>query len=254
MDHQLRREIRRLRRTNAIAIGLLVVVSVSAFVQARPGAGRAKFDEIDVERINVREPDGRLRLTLSNHARLPEVVVGGKSYPLRGGTGVKSAGLIFFNDDGNEDGGLVWAGSRNSKGYQASAALTFDQFDQDETISLEYGDENQRRQAGLAVMDRPDEPIQIFAESAMAIRAMPDGPAKQERARKLQEAAIARGAMPAQRLFVGKRPDKSSTVLLADRKGHARLRLLVDSLGSARIEFLDDSGHVTRSLTGSDAR
>src|SRR5215475_2713608 len=144
MEEQLRREIKRLRRTNAVAIGLLVVVSASAFVQAR---ARTKFDEIDVERINVREPDGRLRLTLSNHARLPEVVVGGKSYPLRGGTGVKSAGLIFFNDEGNEDGGLVWAGSRNSKGYQASAALTFDQFDQDETISLEYGDENQRRQA-----------------------------------------------------------------------------------------------------------
>ena len=253
MDDQLQREIRRLRRTNAVAVGLLVIVSVRAFVQARPGT-RTKFDEIDVERINVREADGRLRLTISNHARLPEVVVGGKSYPLRGGTGVKSAGLIFFNDEGNEDGGLVWAGSRNGKGYQASANLTFDQFDQDETISLGYGDENRHRQAGLDVLDRPEEPIQIFAESAMAIRAMPDGPAKQDRARRLQEAAIARGAMPAQRLFVGKRPDKSSTVMLADRMGRARLRLTVDSLGVARIEFLDDSGHVTRSLTGSDTR
>src|SRR5436190_14672658 len=160
MDEQLRREIQRLRRTNAVAIGLLVIVTVSAFVQARPAA-RTKFDEIDVQRINVREPDGRLRLTISNHARLPQVVVGGKSYPLRGGTGVKSAGLIFFNDEGNENGGLAWAGARSGAGYQASAALTFDQFDQDETISLEYGDENRRRQAGLAVIDRPEEPIQI---------------------------------------------------------------------------------------------
>jgi hypothetical protein len=134
MDGQLQREIRRLRRTNAVAVALLVIVTVSAFVQARPT--RTKFDEIDVERINVREADGRLRLTLSNHARLPDVVVGGKSYPLRGGTGVKSAGLIFFNDEGNEDGGLVWAGSKTAKGYQASAALTFDQYDQDETVTL----------------------------------------------------------------------------------------------------------------------
>jgi hypothetical protein len=252
MDDQLQHEIRRLRRTNAVAVALLVIVTVSAFVRAR--SVPTKFDEIDVGRINVREPDGRLRLTISNHTRLPEVVVGGKSYPLRGGTGVKSAGLIFFNDEGNEDGGLVWAGSKNATGYQASAALTFDQFDQDETVSIEYGDENRRRSAGLAVLDRPDEPIQIFAESAMAIRAMPDGPAKTERARRLQEAAVARGAMPAQRLFVGKRPDKSSIVMLSDRKGRARLRLWVDSLGVARIEFLDDSGHVTRSLTGSDRR
>jgi hypothetical protein len=251
MEAELRREIRRLRRTNAAAIGLLVIVAGSAFVQAR---SRTKFDEIDVERINVREPDGRLRLTISNHTRLPEVVVGGKSYPLRGGTGVKSAGLIFFNDEGNEDGGLVWAGGRPGTGYEASAALTFDQFDQDETVSIEYGDQNRRRTAGLSVMDRPEEPIQIFAESAMAIRAMPDGQAKTERMRRFQANMEARGALPAQRFFAGKRPDKSSTVMLADRKGRARLRLSVDSLGAARIEFLDDSGHVTRSLTGTDAR
>src|SRR5213595_3801693 len=178
MDEQLRREIRRLRRTTATAVVLLVIVTASAFMQARR---RAKFDEIDVQRINVREADGKLRLTISNHARLPDVVVGGKSYPLRGGTGVQSAGLIFFNDEGNEDGGLVWAGRRSAAGYQASAALTFDQFDQDETVSIEYSDENRRRLAGLAVIDRPEEPIQIFAESLMAIRAMPEGAAKAER-------------------------------------------------------------------------
>lgn len=253
MSDSLQREIRRLRRTNAIAVSLLVVVAVTAFVQARP-ASKATFDEIDVERINVREPDGKLRLTISNHARLPEVVIGGKSYPLRGGTGVSSAGLIFFNDEGNEDGGLVWTGGKNANGYQASAALTFDQFDQDETVVLGYGDQNRRREAGMTVLDRPDEPIQVFAESAMAIRAMPEGPAKQERARRLQEAAIARGAVPAQRLFAGKNPDKSSMVLLSDRKGHPRLRLSVDSLGMARIDFLDDNGHVTRSLTGGESR
>jgi len=251
VEEQLRREIRRLRRTNAAAIGLLVIVTASAFVQAR---APTKFDEIDVGRINVREPDGRLRLTISNHTRLPEVVVGGKSYPLRGGTGVKSAGLIFFNDEGNEDGGLVWAGSHTAGGHEASAALTFDQFDQDETVSIEYGDQNGRRTAGISVMDRPEEPIQIFAESAMVIRAMPDGPAKDDRMRRFRASMEARGALPAQRFFAGKRPDKSSTVMLADRKGRARLRLSVDSLGSARIEFLDDSGRVTRSLTGTDAR
>ena len=251
MDEQLRREIRRLRRTTATAIVLLVIVTASAFMQGRP---RAKFDEIDVQRMNVREPDGKLRLTISNHARLPDVVVGGKSYPLRGGTGVQSAGLIFFNDEGNEDGGLVWAGRRSAAGYQASAALTFDQFDQDETVSIEYSDENRRRLAGLAVIDRPEEPIQIFAESLMAIRAMPEGAAKAERMRHFREQGAASGAFAAQRLFAGKRPDKSSTVMLSDPRGRPRLRLSVDSLGSARIEFLDDSGHVTRTLTGSDAR
>jgi hypothetical protein len=72
MDEQLQREIRRLRRTTAVAIAMLFLVTASAFVQAR---NRTKFDEIDVERINVREANGTLRLTISNHARLPEAVV-----------------------------------------------------------------------------------------------------------------------------------------------------------------------------------
>src|SRR3954468_3685909 len=183
MDEQLRREITRLRRTTAIAISLLVIVAVSAFVQAR---ARTTFDEIDVQRINVREANGTLRLTISNHARLPEAVVGGKTYPLRGGSGVQSAGLIFFNDEGNEDGGLVWTGQRTANGNRAAAHLTFDQYDQDETVSLGYGEENRRRQAGLSIIDRPDEPIQIFAESLMAIRAMPDGPAKEARMKRFR--------------------------------------------------------------------
>src|SRR3954469_9124976 len=118
MDEQLRREITRLRRTTAIAVSLLVVVGASAFVQAR---ARTTFDEIDVQRINVREANGTLRLTISNHARLPKAVVGGQKYPLRGGWGGQSAGRIFFNDEGNEDVGLVWTGRRTATGNRAAA-------------------------------------------------------------------------------------------------------------------------------------
>ena len=40
-----------------------------------------RFDEIDVHRVNVREPDGTLRLVISNDARLPGVIVRGKENP-----------------------------------------------------------------------------------------------------------------------------------------------------------------------------
>lgn len=251
MDEHLRREIKRLRRTNIVAIALLFVISAAAFWRR---SAPTKFDEIDVQRINVREPDGRLRLTLSNHARLPEVVVGGKSYPLRGGTGVQSAGLIFFNDEGNEDGGLVWAGHQTSSGYQASAALTFDQFNQDETVSLEYQDVNRRRHAGLTVTDRSDVPIQIFAESLMAIRGVKDTAEQRRRMERFRQSAEAQGGFSTPRLFAGKQPDKSALVVLSDPRGHPRLRLVVDSSGAPRIDFLDDAGHITRTLNGMDSR
>jgi len=247
---ELRAEVRRLRRTNAVSLCLVVVALGAGFARgAQPRT--ATFDEIDVGRLNVREPNGTLRLALSNKARLPEVVIGGKTYPLRGGTGVGSAGLIFFNDEGNENGGLVFQGARTGSGptdYHASAHLTFDQFDQDETVALSYQDASGRRRAGLTVSDRATTPIAAFAESAMALRALPEGPERTRRMQSLRANAVALGGASMERVFVGKQADRSAVVSLADAGGRPRLRLVVDSLGTARVEFLDEAGRVTSRL------
>jgi len=105
------------------ATSLVIVLSIVAFRQSR----NAKFDTIDVQRINIVEADGRLRMTLSGHDKLPDPVIGGKSYPLRSGDGGRGAGVIFFNDEGNEDGGLTFNGRKTADGYVAGAGLTFDQ-------------------------------------------------------------------------------------------------------------------------------
>src|SRR5690348_9808518 len=81
MDPTVSRELRQVR-TVLIAAGIVsAVVSLGAFRQAQ----QTHFAEIDVERINVVEQNGKLRLTISNAARLPDPIIGGKSYPLRGG-------------------------------------------------------------------------------------------------------------------------------------------------------------------------
>jgi hypothetical protein len=120
------------------------VIVMTAFGQSQ----KARFTEIDVERINVVEKDGKLRLTISNAERLPQPIIGGKSYPLRGGTGAGSGGMIFFNDEGNENGGLAYAGHKTATGYRANGHLTFDQFDQDEAVSFSYTDVDGRSRAG----------------------------------------------------------------------------------------------------------
>lgn len=244
MDDETRRAIRFLKGYAIATTTLLVVLGLAAFQRV----GTPRFDEIDVGRINVREPDGTLRLTISNKATLPDPVIGGKSYPLRGGGAGSAAGMIFFNDEGNEDGGLTWAGKKTDDGYTASAGLSFDQFNQDETVTLSYADRNGRRHAGFLITDRPEVSIQAFAESAMVIRKLPDGTDKTERLKELQEGMKARGESPAQRIYVGKEADRKAMVTLSDPEGRPRLRLSVDSAGVARIEFLDDSGRVTSQL------
>ena len=59
-----------------------------------------------------------------------------------------------------------------------------------------------------------------------------------------RDSPAAQAAAPAERVFVGKGPERNALVTLSDAQGRARLRLTVDSLGDGRIEFLDASGRV----------
>lgn len=94
---------------SAIATTLL-----AAFTVAGSAAARAqRLDEMDVQRINVREPDGTLRMVISNHAHLPGVIVRGKEHPP---VDRPQAGMLFYNDEGTENGGLIFGGHRNENG------------------------------------------------------------------------------------------------------------------------------------------
>jgi len=247
MDNDTARELRRVRAVLLTSATLLGVITLAAF---RQSSQKQRFTEIDVERINVIEKDGKLRLTISNAARLPDPILGGKSYPLRGGTGAGSAGLIFFNDEGNESGGLAYAGRQTATGHRANGHLTFDQFDQDETIALSYSDVEGRRRMGLSIADRANVPIQPFAESALVIMRLPDGPEKTRRLQQLRDSPVGEGGKSMMRVFVGRTPERSALVQLSDPTGRPRVRLTVDSLGAAALEFLDAAGRPTHRYPG----
>jgi hypothetical protein len=98
-------------------------------------AKKTRFDEVTVQRINVVEPDGTLRMVISNHARLPGIIVHGKEKAFAR----PQAGMLFYDDEGSENGGLIFGGHRNAKGeiVDAGGSLSFDRF------------------AGLVVTDSP---------------------------------------------------------------------------------------------------
>ena len=68
MNDRLERDVRFLKRYAVASTLALVLISVAAFTRQ---SQHAKFDEIDVERINVVEKDGKLRLVISNRDRSP---------------------------------------------------------------------------------------------------------------------------------------------------------------------------------------
>jgi hypothetical protein len=253
MSNQLERDVRFLKGyavVTSVLLGVLLVGSCAGAVRSgspAPSDQKVRFTEIDVERINVVEPNGMYRMVISNRPKSIGPIYKGKPFGYAGGT---RPGIIFFNDEGTENGGLTFTGQRGADGrYRASTHMSFDQFDQDQVLNLDYSDQPGRRVIGFSVNDRVEANIYdvVMARDSIT-KAIADTAAR--------NAAIARLLGPrngipfsAQRLFVGRDPSKSAIVNLADRQGKPRLRLLVDSLGAPRIEFLDAAGKVTYTLT-----
>jgi hypothetical protein len=212
----------------------LAAVATAAFRQSPP----SNLGEITVERINVVDADGTLRLVISNKDRMHPGVIGGKVMKRER----PYAGFLLFNDQGDEAGGLILKGSERGGVRTADAGLMFDQLGQDQTIGFEYDEEDGRRAAAFKVWDRPDAPLGDLVEQLNRANAIQD--------RAEREAAVARvraaAPKPAQRVFIGKTRDRVASVTLADAQGRARLALKVDPDGAASIEFLDGDGKVVQ--------
>ncbi|MFN2399374.1 MAG: hypothetical protein ABR543_12140 [Gemmatimonadaceae bacterium] len=232
-------DLRFLKRYALVSTTLVVVLTLAAFTGALQ---KQRFTEIDVERINIVEPDGKLRMVISNRPRSIGPIYKGKPFGYPGGS---RPGMIFFNDEGTENGGLGFDGRRAADGtYRAGAQLAFDQ---DQVLFLSYSDNSGQRRMGLTVADRADVSIYDFVLKRDSINKLPAGPQKIEALAKLQE-PVNGVPLVAQRVYVGRDVSKSAIVSLGDRMGRARLRLLVDSLGTARIEFLDVNGRVVHRI------
>src|SRR5438132_9494251 len=143
----------------ALATSLALAFSAGATLrQSKPQ--KPRFDEIDVQRINIVEKDGRVRLLIANADRQAVTVDGGKEIlPDR----KREAGLIFLNDEGDENGGLTYGGRTENGVARASAGLSFDQYQQDETVTLRYSQTGRDRRAGLTIADRPEASIAAAA-------------------------------------------------------------------------------------------
>jgi hypothetical protein len=143
---------------------------------------------------------------------------------------------------------MTFTGSRGADGkYRASTHMSFDQFDQDQVLNLDYADNNGQRQTGFSIYDRASVDIFDMVKERDSIMKMTDTVARRAA---LMRWAGPRNGVPlnAQRAFLGKDPAKNAAVVLSDPNGKPRLRMVVDSLGAARIEFLDETGKVTNTV------
>ena len=236
----IRRQLRILQVYAAASFSAAAFLSVTAFTQS---TASQRIEELTVQRLNVVDANGTLRFVLSNKDRMHPGVMDGvtinRPRPV--------AGMLFFNDEGDEVGGLTYTGT-DDNGRRANAGIMFDQLKQDQTIGITYSEGNGQRSAGLQVWDRSEtQPLSELIKGLNAANALPEGPARDEAVK----AVRAKAAPGPRRVFVGKSTDKSATVSLADAAGKPRLVMKVDAEGAATIDFLDADGKVVQRMPAS---
>lgn len=203
-----------------------------------------KLDELTVGRLNVAEPDGTLRMIISSRARFPGAFSHGKEIPRPDRRDV--AGILFVDDEGTENGGLVQNGMLDASGkVQAGLSLTFDRFRQDQMVQLALDENNDGTSAGMIVNDRPsyktfsiDDLVQLMDQAQRLSPAERNTVVQHHRAL---------GHLGNRRGYFGTKSG-SAQLVLSDPQGRPRLRLTVSDHGEPSIELLDETGHTVRSM------
>jgi hypothetical protein len=224
-----------------IYAGLLTAVLAITVFGGFEGARRTTFDEIEVHRINVVEPDGTLRLVISDQAKFPGSFVHGKEIarPDR-----QDSGLLFLNEEGTEMGGLTFDGRKGKNGeIQNNGHLSFDQYMQDQVFSIDAGQEGGKHYSLMNFTDRGDYSIMDAFDAKKRIDALPADQQGSEW-KKFRETHPG----DAHRIVLGRARDESAVLKMKDKKARDRLVMQVGADGSAVIQFLDESGKVVNQL------
>lgn len=121
-------------------------------VYINPAANRSRLKDDrnmiappKVGRINVVDANGALRMVTSNKDRMHPGMMDGKMIDRPRPV----AGLLFFNEEGDEVGGLSYTGREVNGRGRANSGLMFDQFKQDQTVGITYSETDGRRTARL---------------------------------------------------------------------------------------------------------
>ena len=110
----------------AIYSGVLTIAFAAVVMGGAAMVRSLTFGIITARRINIVEPDGTVRLTISNRADFPGAWNRKKEYPRPDRR--EAAGMLFMSDEGTEQGGFIWgAGQLPDGSIQNHVHMSFDQ-------------------------------------------------------------------------------------------------------------------------------
>lgn len=238
MSHDLVLSLQRQNRLLRKGLGLAALSLAGILLVAAKGSA-TRFAELEVEKLTIVTAEGKRELVLANRDRLPGPVINGKEGP----NDRRMPGLVFYNEAGDECGGLIWKGKLDAHGKPASGMhFSMDRFGGDQQLALGHYEQGGIMDTGLNVYDRGLQ--QEYGPLWEAMEKAPKGPEKEA----LRAKWLAAGGRQTQRLFVGKTRGKSSAVILADAQGRPRIMMVVTPEGQPSLQFLDGQGKVVQQL------
>lgn len=199
-----------------------------------------KFTEITVERINIVEPDGKLKMVISNQERQHPGMIDGKNFDDR----ERSPGIIFFNEEQDEVGGLIYSGNKEEG---ANFVLSVDQYKNDQIMQLmQSTNENGDNRYGLQLWERDKVLTILLLQKTMDSL---DNEGYNYR-QKLEYLKKKNGGEPiiVRRMFIGKNYNRETGLFIQDKYGIDRLRFYIDSSNSPKIEVLDEKGEIIKNI------
>ena len=170
----------------------------------------ATFDTLTAQRINITDATGKIRLVIANSDRFPDIEVNGKVYKRSIND---TAGLVFFDHMGKENGGLVLTKLHDDDYSNLTFDYTYQLTDGIRMIKQETPD-GTRWKAGFDIFDR---------------RAYQPGPSD--------------STQGVQRISLTDE-NQNANLVISDTEGHPRIRIGVDKIGTPSIEMLGKDGQV----------
>jgi len=198
------------------------------------------FDEITTKKINLIGEDGSLRMVLSNETRQHSGRMNGVDFPKR----KRPAGMIFFNEEGDECGGLIFAGKTKDNKISSGMSFTMDNYHDDQVIQI-LNDESYENgkgsiQRGLIINEFPIG--SNIVERNNKFKELEKIENQKERDEKMDALWNKEGSK--RRLFVGRNKENSSGLFLYDENGKPKLKIYVDKDGIGKIEVIDNDGKI----------
>ena len=231
--------------SGVLTLGLAVVM-LSGFTS---GTNSPSFDTITVQRINVVEPDGTLRMVISDNNRIPGVIFYGHEYPDFGNRKAStSAGMLFYDAQGTESGGLTFGGKKDSQGnISRFGHLSFDRYNQDQMLTIDASDDGTQAGSSIEMIDQPTWSLQEYLNLLVSIQNLPPDQQQAAKQQFFQTHPLGAGARTIldNVTDLGTPSNNQNGLFLKDAAGKDRANLEIDSTSTPFLDFLDPNGTVT---------